>query len=454
LEQSQLADDHMDSLGDFDQSAANIISDDRLSPLLGNSMFSVISKMGRRWLLGLTIITLLVALLLPGALPGYSQINRSEIRGVWITNIDSDVLFERNRLKNSIDKLKELNFNTLYPVVWNWGYTLYPSKVAAKEVGQAMMPKKSIEMLLNRQLSAKEGLVGRDVLKEIIDQGHKAKMAVIPWFEFGFMTTAPSDPAGSNLAKNHPEWLTQKKDGSKISKEGKHERVWLNPLNPEVQKFIKSLLVEVVKNYDVDGIQLDDHFGYPYQYGYDPLTIKMYKAEHQGKNPPDDAKNVEWTNWRAGKVTAFMKDLFKEVKQANPKAILSVSPNPQEFSKEFFLADWEAWERAGLVEELVIQLYRNDVSRIVWEMQKPEVQKAKAHIPVAIGLLSGLKPRRILMNQIQEQVAAVRKDNFAGVSFFFYETLWNLKPENEKVADRQASFKKLFPTAVSRPRVK
>jgi uncharacterized lipoprotein YddW (UPF0748 family) len=417
-------------------------------------MFSAISKMGRRWLLGLTIITLLVALLLPGALPGFSQINRSEIRGVWITNIDSDVLFERQRLKASIDKLKELNFNTLYPVVWNWGYTLYPSKVAAKEVGQAMMPKKSIEMLLKKDLKATEGLDGRDVLKEIIDRGHKAKMAVIPWFEFGFMTTAPSDPAGSNLAKNHPEWLTQKKDGSKISKEGAHERVWLNPLNPEVQKFIKSLLVEVVKNYNVDGIQLDDHFGYPYQYGYDPLTIKMYQAEHQGKNPPDDAKNVEWTNWRAGKVTAFMKDLFKEIKQANPKAILSVSPNPQEFSKEFFLADWEAWERAGLVEELVIQLYRNDVSRIVWEMQKPEVQKAKAHIPVAIGLLSGLKPRRIAMSQIQEQVAAVRKDNFAGVSFFFYETLWNLKPENEKVADRQASLKKLFPTAVTRPRVK
>ncbi len=420
------------------------------------AIFSRTKHRKNRWLMSLGSITLILILLIPrfsGAMPSRTA-NRSEIRGVWITNIDSDVLFDRTRLKNSISQLQKLNFNTLYPVVWNWGYSLYPSKIAAQEVGQAVMPKKSIETLLGRPLPANEGLASRDVLKEIVDQGHKAKMAVIPWFEFGFMTTAPSDPAGSDLAKRHPTWLTQKVDGSKISKEGAHERVWLNPLNPEVQKFIKSLLVEVVTNYDVDGVQLDDHFGYPYQYGYDPLTVKMYQAEHQGKNPPSDPKDVEWTNWRAGKVTAFMKDLFKDIKKANPRAIISVSPNPQEFSKEFFLADWEAWERAGLIEELVIQLYRNDLSRFKSEMQKPEVQRAKTHIPVAIGVLAGLKPRPIPMKQIQEQVEAIRQEKLAGVSFFFYETLWNLKPVNEKVTDRKTGLQKLFPTAVDRLRVK
>ncbi len=421
---------------------------------------AIFSGAKRRWLMSLGSITLILILVLPGFSGAMlaRTVSRSEIRGVWITNIDSDVLFDRTRLSNSISQLQKLNFNTLYPVVWNWGYSLYPSKIAAKEVGQAMMPKKSIELLLNRPLPPNEGLAGRDVLQEIVERGHQskngAKMAVIPWFEFGFMTTAPSDPAGSDLAKRHPEWLTQKKDGTKITKEGAHERVWLNPLNPEVQKFIKSLLVEVVKNYDVDGIQLDDHFGYPYEYGYDPLTVKMYQAEHQGKTPPQNPKDVEWTNWRAGKVTAFMKDLFKDIKKANPRAILSVSPNPQEFSKEFYLADWEAWERAGLVEELVIQLYRNDLSRFKWEMQKPEVQRAKTHIPVAIGVLAGLKPRPIAMKQIQEQVAAMRQEQLAGVSFFFYETLWNLKPVAEKVIDRQAGLQQLFPTAVARPRVK
>lgn len=64
----------------------------------------------------------------------------SELRGVWLTNIDSDVLFERDRLKTSLQKLDKLNFNTVYPAVWNWGYTLYPSKVAAKVIGRAIDP--------------------------------------------------------------------------------------------------------------------------------------------------------------------------------------------------------------------------------------------------------------------------------------------------------------------------
>ena len=63
-----------------------------------------------------------------------------EIRGVWITNVDSDVLFTRDRLATAIKDLRALNFNTIYPVVWNWGYTTYPSKVAKRIVGSSFMP--------------------------------------------------------------------------------------------------------------------------------------------------------------------------------------------------------------------------------------------------------------------------------------------------------------------------
>ena len=123
-----------------------------------------------------------------------------EIRGVWITNVDSDVLFTRDRLATAIKDLRQLNFNTIYPVVWNWGYTTYPSKVAKRVVGSSFMPKKSAGLLINRKLSNTEGLEGRDVLKEMVTQGHKQGLAVIPWFEFGFMAPATTVPAGSDLA--------------------------------------------------------------------------------------------------------------------------------------------------------------------------------------------------------------------------------------------------------------
>ncbi|WP_310489467.1 glycoside hydrolase family 10 protein [Chamaesiphon sp. VAR_69_metabat_338] len=371
-----------------------------------------------------------------------------EIRGVWITNVDSDVLFTRDRLATAIKDLRQLNFNTIYPVVWNWGYTTYPSKVAKRIVGSSFMPKKSAGILINRQLGRSEGLEGRDVLKEAVTQGHKQGLAVIPWFEFGFMLPGTSDPAGSDFAKLHPDWLTQKQDGGTLWKEGKDPRVWLNPFKPEVKKFIIDLVVEVVRKYDVDGIQFDDHFGLPSEFGYDKFTVDLYKREHQGKLPPTDPKNAEWIDWRADKITLLMRDLFVAIKAANPKAIVSISPNPQTYAKNFFLQDWAKWERQGLVEELLIQVYRDNLTTFIGELQKPEVKLASQHIPVGIGILTGVKPKPIPMKQIQTQIAAVRKQGLAGVSFFFYETLWKLT--NEPAAARKDGFRQVFAQTVAR----
>jgi uncharacterized lipoprotein YddW (UPF0748 family) len=407
--------------------------------------------LNRKFWFGLFVsIGLILSLITPAISFSQSLPSKSlrEIRGVWITNVDSDVLFTRDRLATAIKDLRQLNFNTIYPVVWNWGYTTYPSKVAKRVVGSSFMPKKSAGILINRTLSKTEGLEGRDVLKEMVVQGHKQGLAVIPWFEFGFMAPATTDPAGSNLAKLHPDWLTKKQDGGTIWKEGKDPRVWLNPFKPEVKKFITDLVVEVVKKYDVDGIQFDDHFGLPSEFGYDKFTVDLYKKEHQGKLPPKDFKNEEWINWRADKITDLMRDLFTAIKAANPKAIVSISPNPQTFAKSFFLQDWAKWERQGLVEELLIQVYRDKLETFISELQKPEVKLASLHIPVGIGILTGVKPKPIAMKQIQTQIAAVRKQGLAGVSFFFYETLWKLT--SEPAAARKNGFRQAFTQSVAR----
>jgi uncharacterized lipoprotein YddW (UPF0748 family) len=407
--------------------------------------------LNRKFWFGLFIsIGLICALISPMISLSQSLPNKSprEIRGVWITNVDSDVLFTRDRLKTAIKDLRSLNFNTIYPVVWNWGYTTYPSKVAKRIVGSSFMPKRSAGLLINRTLGKTEGLEGRNVLQELVTQGHKQGLSVIPWFEFGFMLPASTDPAGSDFAKLHPDWLTQKQDGGILWKEGKDPRVWLNPFKPEVKKFIIDLVVEVVKIYDVDGIQFDDHFGLPSEFGYDKFTVDLYKREHQGKLPPQDPKNEEWINWRADKITVLMGDLFKAIKAANPKAIVSISPNPQTFAKSFFLQDWAKWERKGFVEELLIQVYRDKLETFIGELKKPEVQLASKHIPVGIGILTGVKPKPIPMKQIQAQIAAVRQQGLAGVSFFFYESLWKLT--NEPVSVRKDGFKQAFGRSVAR----
>jgi uncharacterized lipoprotein YddW (UPF0748 family) len=412
-------------------------------------------SIGRKeWFTLLLIFTFTLSLLTPVA--AYYQQKPTppaakptkEIRGTWITNIDSDVLFTRDRIKSAILDLKQHNFNTIYPVVWNWGYTTYPSKVAQSTFGSSLMPKKSAGLLLKKTFTKKEGLEGRDVLKEIITEARKQGMSVIPWFEFGFMAPATSDPAGSALSKKKAAWLTSKQDGSKIWKEGKDPRVWLNPFRPEVQGFMTDLVLEVTRNYQVDGIQFDDHFGLPSEFGYDKYTVELYRQEHDGKSPPKDFKDVEWVNWRADKISEYISNLSRSIHQIRPQAIFSISPNPHNFAKNFFLQDWAKWERQGSIDELIVQLYRDDLKVFKNEMNKPELQLASRNIPVAIGILSGVKPKPIPIGQIKAQVQAVREAGLQGVSFFFYETLWNLAKESPN--SRKAGFKELFDRPISR----
>ncbi len=392
-------------------------------------------RLSRKQVLFVVMLGLSMVATLMLSFPLYAQNSApvspvSELRGVWLTNIDSDVLFERDRLKNSLQSLKSLNFNTVYPAVWNWGYTLYPSKVAANIIGRSLDPT--------------PGLQGRDILKEIVVEGHKKGLTVIPWFEFGFMA-----PADSQLAKRRPQWLTSLSNGKQIVKDGSDDRVWLNPFRPDVQQFIQDLILEIVNNYDIDGIQLDDHFGLPAELGYDAYTVALYKKEHRGQAPSKNPQNPEWVRWRADKITKFFQRVFTAIKASKKDCIVSLAPNPQRFSYNYFLADWQKWERLGLVEELVLQVYRDDLNVFISELEYPEVKTARSHIPVSIGILSGLKGKHVPMQQIQTQVQKVRDRKFAGISFFFYETLWNIS--KEKPQERQTGFGKIFPTPVAYP---
>ncbi len=67
------------------------------------------------------------------------------------------------------------------------------------------------------------------------------------------------------------------------------------------------------------------------------------------------------------------------------------------------------------------------------EISKLEVIKSKNHIPVSIGILTGLKNKPVALDWIKEQIHETRAAKLAGVSFFFYESLFNemvLNPSN------------------------
>jgi len=380
-----------------------------------------------RFLLPLIFLLALFTVVIPGTPSvGRSQPARSEVRGVWLTSNDMDTWRDRAKVQQAVTQLRQLNFNTIYPVVWNGGYATYPSTVTQRHKIQDFTYK---------------GLEGQDILADLISQAHAQGLLVMPWFEFGFMA-----PPTSELAIQHPDWLTQKRDGEQTSISAAGEVVWLNPFHPEVQKFMTDLVLEVVTQYDVDGIQFDDHTSLPSEFGYDAYTIALYTRETK-KAPPANAQDPTWIKWRADKITAFMHRLHQSVSARKPKAIFSVSPNYYDFAYKLQLQDWLSWVRRNIADEIIVQVYRPDLQSFLPQLTRPEIQESQKKIPTAIGIMTGLRNRPAPMWLIQSQVRAAQERGL-GVSFFYFETLWTSTAEDPAL--RKSGFQALFPAPSGR----
>jgi uncharacterized lipoprotein YddW (UPF0748 family) len=156
--------------------------------------------------------------------------------------------------------------------------------------------------------------------------------------------------------------------------------------------------------------------------------------------------------WRADKITAFVERVFWTVKARRPNGVLSVSPNPATFAYTHHLQDWPRWREKGYIEELVVQIYRDNLASFRQALRDRTLQQARRHIPTGVGILSGLKDRPVPMALIQQQVQAARGMGFAGVSFFFYDTVWTVAA-GETSGDRTLAMQRLFVAHRQRPSV-
>ncbi len=321
-------------------------------------------------------------------------------KAVWLTNVDSQVMNTRANLAAGLARLAQLGFNTIYPAVWQRGYTLYPSQVARELTSAAVLPNSPFE--------------GRDLLSEIVELAQPLKINVIPWFEYGLMV-----PPRSPIALQYPDLLTCDVQGNIQRLQGangqRDPHAWLNPCHDRVRKFIVDLIADVVNRYPVAGIQLDDHFAMPVELGYDLFTQQSFKS----------SGSMHWDDWRAGQLTSLLQEIVSSVKASRRDCQISISPNPLDFSKRRYLLDWQKWCELGLVDELVLQVYRDRLDLFDRELAKPEVRAIQHKIPTLIGILTGLRTRSIDTHTIGLQVNSIIERQFSGYACFFYETLFH-----------------------------
>ncbi len=395
----------------------------------------------RRLAAGLITAALMGAGLAAFAQPGQLPKAKGRRIGVWLTNSPSPLYYDVNRMERAVRELAAAGFNTLYPNVWSRGATFHRSRYAPIEPALAQVDPDLDPICKLTRLAQGQG------------------MQVVPWFEYGL-----KEPADAQVVRDNPDWLLRRADGSTLyamhganlrTSPLKDLRVWLNPAHPGVRQRFIGLIAEIVQRCGVDGIQLDDHFAWPVDLGYDDTTRALYRAQ-TGREPPADPTDRYWMRWRRQQLTSLLRDLRARIQEVSgsKRLVISLSPGPFRFAYNKWLQDWELWALGGLIDDLVVQNYAFSVKGFARDLDQPALIKARGWgIPVEIGLLAGFGGRTTDMAALGEK-ANLAWERGHGVIYFYWEGLWGQFAGSEGAAQRQLLFRQLHQDLLGRGAVR
>lgn len=194
-----------------------------------------------------------------------------------------------------------------------------------------------------------------DPLDFAITEAHKRGMELHAWFN---PYRATMDGHFNLLSPNHitylkPEWFFIY-GGIKL----------FNPGIPEVRDYIVQVILNVVDNYDIDGVHMDDYF-YPYQIAgqriNDSATFHQFGGDFTDIN-----------DWRRNNVNQLIKMLSDSIHKHKPHMKFGISPSGIWANKsqtpdgsdthggdsyyELF-ADSRKWMKEGWLDYIVPQIY-------------------------------------------------------------------------------------------------
>jgi uncharacterized lipoprotein YddW (UPF0748 family) len=341
----------------------------------------------------------------------------AELRGVWLTNVDSEVLKSRNQIAQAMQFLADHHFNLVCPVVWNKGMTLYHSSIMDSLFGLPC-----------------DTLYGdRDPLSEIIVEAHKRDIAVIAWFEFGFSSSYKQN--GGHILASREHWSARDKEGKLLTKNGFE---WMNAYHHEVQNFMLNLICEVVSEYDVDGVQGDDRLpAQPAQGGYSQYTLQLYERDHEDLAPPSDPKEENWVRWRAKQLNHFAKQVYQKVKRIDERVLVSWAPSIYPWSYQEYLQDWPSWIAENYADLVIPQHYRYSLEEYqrLFDTQRAAALglNSKNDQIIYPGILMNLGDYVIDKDYLLKAVEYNRAHGVNGEIFFFYEGLRKNDDELAKI---------------------
>jgi len=252
------------------------------------------------------------ALLLPLLFAGNNYIHaqnknnvpKREFRGVWVATVKNIDWPSRPGLHSNLQKeelikiFDEHQKNRMNAIM----FQVRPSADAFYAKG---------EELWSAFITGEQGKAPApfyDPLEFAIEEAHKRGMELHAWFNPYRATNDDNEQLVSKAHITHqkPEWFFTYAN-----------KKFFNPGIPEVRSYINKIIMNVVRNYDIDGVHFDDYF-YPYP-GKETMPDTLTFAHH-----PNGIENIE--DWRRNNVDLLIKSVVYSIKATKKYVKFGISP--------------------------------------------------------------------------------------------------------------------------------
>lgn len=309
------------------------------------------------------------------------------------------------QIEETLENLSKAKVENLFVHVRPFADAIYPSKYFPSA----------------QCVASKQGQpLAFDFFQVIIEEAKKKNIKVHAWInpyriQNNFDQSLLSD---ESIAK---KWISQKSDNVLRAGDG----LYFNPSSTAVRKLITDSVREILENYDVCGIHIDDYFYPTTDEAFDEKSYSLYREEG-GK--------LSLSDWRRENVNSLLSMLYCTVKSFGEEKIFSVSPCGKIDKNENELyADVKLWcEKDGYCDMIIPQVYYGfeNESAAFEETALSWKKLLKNNSKLCLGLalyktgkvdefaLSGKDEWRENKDIIARQISFAKENGFDGISIY------------------------------------
>ena len=286
-------------------------------------------------------------------------------RAVWLSYL------EFNSYRKSVKNNNEHNFRTFYKHILQRIKSLSYNRiiVQVRPFGDALYSSDYFPWAAC--ISGKQGKnPGYDPLKIMTEMSHKEGIAIEAWINPYRISSGDSI---QSLSKTNPAKIWFSSQNTKRNVLSYNGSLYYNPSSESVRNLIIKGVEEIVQNYDVDGIHMDDYF-YP-AFTEENVTTAFdapeYKQQIKTNMPSTDFQSSSSSNksstentladWRRANVNRLVSGIYKAIKEKDPQVTFGISPagNLDNLRNDLeYYVDIDTWvSQNGYVDYLMPQIY-------------------------------------------------------------------------------------------------